>query len=168
VPGWIGHRGGLGQRVEIAMTDYALTPSLRRLSSALVSLDPDLRTQRGCRQRTSLSSRMRPATIAPVCNVCGCDARRHTCSSQPLDWPSSSACGGSGSEPQPQLFLLLVATGTGALVKDILVQVGESTKGGMGHACETETSLQLSRADGPGRPGDARAPADVVFVHRFS
>jgi creatinine amidohydrolase len=29
------------------------------------------------------------------------------------------------------------------LVKDILVQVGESTKGGMGHACEMETSLQL-------------------------
>jgi hypothetical protein len=23
-PGWIGHRGGLGHRVEIAMTDYAL------------------------------------------------------------------------------------------------------------------------------------------------
>ena len=46
VPGWTGHRGGLGQRVEIAMTDYAFTPSLRRLSSALVivSVDPDLRT----------------------------------------------------------------------------------------------------------------------------
>jgi hypothetical protein len=36
----------LGQRGEIAMTDYALTPSLRRLRSALVivSVDPDLRT----------------------------------------------------------------------------------------------------------------------------
>ena len=46
VPGWIGHRGGFGQRVEIAMTDYALMPSLRRLRSALVivSVDPDLRT----------------------------------------------------------------------------------------------------------------------------
>jgi hypothetical protein len=44
VPGWIGHRGGLGQRGEIAMTGYALTPSLRRLRSALVivSVDPDL------------------------------------------------------------------------------------------------------------------------------
>jgi hypothetical protein len=29
VPGWIGHRGGLGQRAEIVMTDYALTPSAR-------------------------------------------------------------------------------------------------------------------------------------------
>jgi hypothetical protein len=45
-PGCIGQRGGLGQRVEIAMTDYALTPSLRRLRSALVivSVDPDRRT----------------------------------------------------------------------------------------------------------------------------
>jgi creatinine amidohydrolase len=29
------------------------------------------------------------------------------------------------------------------LVKDVLQQVGESPKGGMGHACEMETSLQL-------------------------
>ena len=37
VPGWIGQRGGFqGQKVEIAMTAYALTPSLRRLRSALV------------------------------------------------------------------------------------------------------------------------------------
>jgi hypothetical protein len=46
VPGWIGRRGGLGQRVYIAMADYALTPSLRRLRSALmiVSVDPERRT----------------------------------------------------------------------------------------------------------------------------
>jgi creatinine amidohydrolase len=29
------------------------------------------------------------------------------------------------------------------LIKDTLVQIGESAKGGMGHACEMETSLQL-------------------------
>jgi hypothetical protein len=38
--------GGLGERGEIAMTGYALTPSLRKLVSALVivSVEPDLRT----------------------------------------------------------------------------------------------------------------------------
>jgi creatinine amidohydrolase len=29
------------------------------------------------------------------------------------------------------------------LVRDVLVEIGESAKGGMGHACEMETSLQL-------------------------
>jgi integrase len=66
-PGCIGQRGGLGQRVEIAMTDYALTPSLRRLRSALVivsdraMVDEFLKRLRGARRSTAMVRKVRTA-----------------------------------------------------------------------------------------------------------
>jgi creatinine amidohydrolase len=69
------------------------------------------------------------------------------------------------------------------LVKDTLVQIGESTRGGMGHACEMETSLQLHfRGDrvamdeaGPDMPRqltsysciDFREPGPVLIAWDF-